>query len=144
MAQLLLIKTDSLSARDNRENGDLIGVFEDGHIFTPHEQKIFNVVKIKGTREQVEAAFPVVETREAVKDERETTWSLKDDSQLAEEQLTKTEVKTVWDDAGDWKEVKVQPRFDLRHDVTVKENYSRYLENKETTLISKDAESREA
>ena len=132
MAQLLLIKTESLSDRDNRENGDLIGVFEDSHVFSTHESRIFNVVKVKGTREEVEAAFPVVETSEVVKDEKDT-WSLKDDSQLTPEK----ETKTVWNDDGDWKEVKTKPRFYLRYDVTVKENYSRYLKNKETTLISK-------
>ena len=135
MAQLLLIAGKSLSDMDNRESGDLIGIFDDSHVFSEHERKIFDVVKVKGSREEVEKSIVQPEVRTATKDEKDNTWSLSEDTSLTAEK----ETKQVWDDGGEWKELKVEPRFVLRYDdksLEIEENYSRYAENKDTTLIA--------
>ena len=53
-AQVLLIKAET--AKDGLQYiGDVVGVFSDSHIFSDHELKVFGVVTIKGTKEEVRA-----------------------------------------------------------------------------------------
>ena len=52
MAQLLKISTRRTNPYN--EVGDIIGVFEDSHIFSENERNKFDIEKIKGTREEVE------------------------------------------------------------------------------------------
>jgi hypothetical protein len=126
MAQLLLISDSSLSDKDNRESGDIVGIYDDSHVFSKHELEIFTVVKFTGDKELV-AKDIAPEARTLVK-AKDVNWGF-------EENL---ERKEAWKDSkGSWIEVVEQPRFVLRYeDGAIKENYTRYEENKTTTLIS--------
>ena len=53
-AQLLLIAAET--AEDGQQYiGDVVGVFSDDHVFSDHELKIFNVLTVGGSREDVQA-----------------------------------------------------------------------------------------
>ncbi len=51
MAQLLLI--NAITKRDVNEIGDIVGVFDDEHIFSENEYHSFEIVKIEGKREEI-------------------------------------------------------------------------------------------
>lgn len=125
MTQLLLIKTTSLSAVDNREVGDVVGMFDDKHVFSEHEQAIFDIVKVDATKENLQLLYP--ETRSVLRTGT-TGWAFEE----------KVERKEVWRDSkGDWKEVVERPRFDVRYELgTLANNYARYEVNKENTLVA--------
>ena len=131
MAQLLLIGEKSLSTKDNRQIGDVVGVFDDTHVFSKTELDVFNVVQIAGSREMVqEVSAP--EVREATR-AKSTEWTI--------DEPERTE---VWKDGGDYKKIAVRPRLPLRYeDGQLKENYSRHAENHEILIRTKTAETRE-
>lgn len=54
MAQLLLISDKSLAA-DGRQTGDIVGVFEDSHVFSGHEHRVFGIVKRLETVAEINA-----------------------------------------------------------------------------------------
>lgn len=122
MAQLLLIKAESLSNRDNRQVDDLVGVYEDSHVFSEHEKKIFRIVQVPHTKQALELQMPRVQPVS-----RTQGWAFEGD----------VERKVAWQDSdGAWKEVKVRPALELRYELgALVNNYSRYAENKEVTLI---------
>ena len=130
MAQLLLITSKSLSAQDNRQIGDVVGVFDDKHIFSKAEQDMFEVVKLTGvSRESLQSTWP--EVQEATR-AKTTAWTL-DEPERAE----------VWKDGNDYKRVAIRPRLPVRYeDGQIKENYSRHLENHDV-LIQGKLEARE-
>jgi len=130
MAQLLLITEKSLSAKDNRQVGDVVGIYDDRHVFSKAEQDMFEVVKVSGSRETLQSAASP-EVREATRAQT-TDWTL-DEPERAE----------VWKDGNDYKQIKTRPRLPLRYeDGQLKENYSRHLDNHEV-LISTKSEVRE-
>ena len=124
MAQLLLITEKSLSDRDNRQAGDIVGVYSDEHVFSEKELGMFDVVKIKEDRETIALLQP--ETRPVVR-AKSTNWEFEEDLEHSQ----------VWRDRdGNHKEIVEQPRLAMRYeDGKVVENYSRYAEN-DTTLIA--------
>ena len=127
MAQLLLIKEASLTAADNRQIGDIVGIFDDNHVFTNREKELFNIVKVESSREVLDTENLLVQpqTREAWRSTT-TNWSI--------EEPQKT---IVWQDGNDWKEIKDAPRFPTRYDRgAVAENYSR--ENANHTVLIAD------
>jgi len=131
MAQLLLIKAESMSATDNRQAGDLVGIFEDDHIFSEHELKIFQVEKVPGTKREIEIAMVNPETGTAFLGANKKYTIITDLSTLS----ISAETKPVWKNGLDWQEIKVPPRFVLRDELgTIKENYSRFIEN-QTVLV---------
>ena len=125
MTQLLLIKTTSLSSVDNREVGDVVGMFDDKHVFSEHEQAIFDIVKVEATKENLQLFYP--EVRPVLRTGT-TGWVFEE----------KAERKEVWRDSkGDWKEVVESPRFKVRYELgTLTNNYTRYEENKTNTLVA--------
>jgi hypothetical protein len=115
-----------MTDRDNRQINDVVGIFDDAHVFSDHEKAIFSIVKVSHTRENLDLLYPQV--RE-VNRSKTIDWTLEE-----------PERKQVWRDArGDWKEVVEVPRFAVVYDPvlgTVKEAYSRIEDNTRTTLIS--------
>ncbi len=125
MAQILMIKTASLSLKDNRAVDDIVGIFPDSHVFSDHEKAIFTI-KVEATDQAtlLTSQAQVAETREAYRAET-TEWTLKP-----------SEIALVWRDGNDWKEVVTVPRFPTRYeDGQIKENYSKFIEN-DVALIS--------
>jgi hypothetical protein len=134
MAVLMLIKKDSLSDKDNRQVNDIVGIYEDGHVPTKHEQNIYAFVTIKGTREEVEAMFPPPEVRSVIRTQT-VDWVFEEDA----------ERKEAWKDGDNYREIKEAPRLTRAYDPekkTIIETFSRQAENKETTLISAPVERR--
>jgi hypothetical protein len=68
MAQLVLISETTYGENIN-EIGDIVGVFEDSHVFSDHEYKIFDFLQVSGfTREELTKELQALVT---VKDERD-------------------------------------------------------------------------
>lgn len=129
MAQLLLIKTGSLSSKDNRQVGDVVGVFPDDHVFSEHELKIFDVVSVEQTKTVLEMAWPEVHIAHKSKT---TEWT-----------LDEPEMVGVWRDKDDYKQIKMPPRFATRLESgQLVENYSRYVENHTVLISTKKEESK--
>lgn len=119
MAQLLLIK--STSERDNRQPGDIIGIFHDLHVFSDQEKKVFDIVKVPDTKEAVEALRPALDVRPVVRT-KDNQWTFEEEADHAE----------VWRsyEQDDFKMVIEPPRFDVRYEAgQIKENYSRDAKN---------------
>ena len=127
MAQLALITEKSLSRNDNRQVGDIVGVYKDEHIFSEHERSIFEIVKVPDSKIKGKD----VEVREVVA--KNGVWKFEEpfDEEPDEDEKEPPETKEVWkDDKGNYRLVKVRPRFAKRYEKgEVKENYSRYKEN---------------
>ena len=125
MAQLLLIKEASLSDRDNRQVGDVVGIYSDDHVFSAHEHDIFEIVSVRDSKGTLELLMPKV--RIALKTNT-TNWVLEGSE----------ERKNVWQDSdGAWKAVVTQPRFSLRYELdALANNFARYEENRETTIVA--------
>ena len=137
MAQLLLIKEASLSTRDNRQVGDVVGIFSDGHVFSRHEQDIYTIVQIRDVSREVaqtDASLTQVTVQDAQR-AKTTDWTLEE-----------PERQTVWKDPdGNWRPVREAPRLPLRWDADTerfRDNYSRHTENWEDPLIRAAEESR--
>lgn len=124
MAQLLLISEKSLSDRDNRQIGDVVGVYPDEHVFSEKELSIFTVVQLPAAKETIELTAP--QTREVTR-AATTDWT-----------LDEPERKQVWKDAdGSHKEIVEAPRLATRYEAgAIVENYSRIAANTTTTLIA--------
>ena len=121
MAQLLLITVSSM-ADDGRQIGDVVGIYDDAHRFSEHEQKIFEIVKAEGTQAEWEGKRP--DTDLAWKSET-TEWTRDLPVQAR-----------VWRDDRGWNEVKELPRFLVRYENgALVGNYSR-LEVNRTQLIA--------
>lgn len=52
MAQLLII-TDKTHRPGANIIGDIVGIFSDEHRFSPDEERLFTIRRVKGTREEV-------------------------------------------------------------------------------------------
>ena len=124
MTQALLITEKSLSERDNRQVGDIVGLYSDDHVFSEKELSMFDVVQIAATKESLAQAQP--EVREVTR-AKTTDWTLEE-----------PERKTAWKDKdGSYKEVVEEPRLATRYEAgAVVENYSRIEANRTTTLIA--------
>ena len=114
MSQLLLIKTSSAVANI----GDIVGVFDDNHVFTKHEKEIFNIVKVQGIpKAAVESMRPVIVDMVRAKS---TEWVLDQD----------LERKQAWKDGEVYKEVAVMPKYPLSYkDGLFVNNYAKYSLN---------------
>ena len=67
MAQLLLIS--AATKRDSNAIGDIVGIFEDDHVFSPAEIAGFDIKKMAGKVADVEAGLEAMKP-ETVDDER--------------------------------------------------------------------------
>ena len=123
MAKFLLISDKSLSVKDNRQMNDIVGVFDNGHAFSPGELKNFKIV-VEPDLDKGTAGMLMPQIRQLYKVDT-TDWTLDD-----------PQVKDAWlDDSGNWKEIKVKPFLVARfEDGQIKENFSRFVENN-TILI---------
>lgn len=103
MAQLLLIKADTFKAGIN-EIGDVLGIFDDCHQFDPNEHRMFEVIRIDGTKEEVYsqavAKTPVIKKMYKADS---TDWS-----------EVPPELIEVWADDGKLKILADRPKYTLR------------------------------
>jgi len=94
MAQLMLIKATK----------DVIGIFEDTHIFSSTELDKFDLVQIKGTREEIEKQTEdLVGLKEAWK------------SKTIEWTLESPEKKLLWTDGKNLKEVVERTKYPVSY-----------------------------
>jgi hypothetical protein len=116
-----------MSETDNRQVGDVVGIFDDDHVFSEKEREIFQIVKVVPTTGTLKLLYPKIHT---LARSTSTDWVLGE----------AVEYKEAWKDAdGNWCEIIEKPRFPIRYeDGTLKENYSRIPENTATTLITKE------
>ena len=133
MAQILLINERSLADKDDRQIGDVVGIYEDNHRFSILEEHIFDIVQVPETKKELEAMRPKCR---AVYRAKSDGW-----------QMEPPEEKEAWEDPvdGSLKEVVKRPRLDCRYEKAVtkdgektvlKENYSRLAENTSKTLVT--------
>lgn len=109
MAKLLLIK--STVAGDDRQAGDIVGIFKDDHTFSVREQEYFDIVKVDDSDRNLNTQYP------------------------------KLIPKLFWEDPTDGvlKEVVKEPRFWIQWDgAKVLNNIDRYTENSEKTISAID------
>ena len=115
MTQLLLISEKTYREGLN-EIGDIVGVFDDSHVFSEKEHEYFTIQKVKDTKEDINSKYPKIKRLTRAKT---TDWT---DEQPEE--------KTVWQkDTEPFKDLVVNPKYPLRFDTEVKENFSRFVEN---------------
>ncbi len=120
MAKLLCINAETY--REGLNNiGDILGVFEDNHPFTPRELVAFDIIEVKGmTREECQAKLPIVETKEGFTDKATNTFVSRSeigtvlgipegDVGLAD--TTKYDRTTLWNDKGEWKVMVKRPKY---------------------------------
>ena len=127
MSQLMCIKKESSSDRDNRKVGDVVGIFSDEHVFSGQEYKVFDIIQVKDSREEIETITPV--TERVFKNKRDE-W-VREQELDDRERVEDMETKEVWyDSEGSAKEIVEHPRFVLHWDGRqVVENYSRIAAN---------------
>jgi len=79
MAQLLLINSETQNL-PWQDIDDIVGVYRDKHIFSPREKVAFNIVNIKGSREDVQKKFQDQrpETTLAFQSKSTGQWSLEE------------------------------------------------------------------
>lgn len=132
MARLLLITEKSLSTKDNRQVGDVVGVYDDKHVFSKTEASMFEIVDVPAVSRESLQQSVAPEVREATK-AKTTEWTV--------DEPDRTE---VWKDGDDYKQVVTRSRMALRYeDGQLKENYSRYIENHTVLISDNQAEARE-
>jgi len=100
MAQLLLVRTKNT---DYKEVGDIVGIYEDSHAFTPDTLAVLDVMKVEGyTREQlvyyVQGKTPQTER---VWRSRTTQWTME-----------RPEKFDAWDDRGTWRFLNERPKYE--------------------------------
>jgi hypothetical protein len=110
MAKLLCI--NAITFREGLNNiGDILGVFEDNHPFTPRELVAFDIIEVKGmTREEVQAKLPIVETKEGFTD-KATGDFIEGIEKPADKEITDLNRTTLWNDNGEWKVMAKKPKY---------------------------------
>ena len=123
MAKLLCINQKSLTDRDNRQIGDIVGVFPDDHKFSAIEQDIFDIISVPLDKAYIGSLNPTVQ--QAI-NAPVAGWNT----------IEELEIKDVWKDStGALKEIVEKPIYPLRYENgAIKENYSRIVSNR-TVLI---------
>jgi len=91
MAQLLLISNKTYREGLN-EIGDIVGRFNDTHVFSSTEQEVFEIMQIKGVTEE-----ELDERLSALRPEKESAWK----SETTEWCFDQPEEKELWKNAKD-------------------------------------------
>lgn len=122
MAQLLKINTITYKENVN-ELGDVVGVFDDNHIFDDNELAMFDVEKVDGTQEHVQSmmrlAIPEIKT---VYQSKTAEWTdVQTDTQADE--------KSVWQDGEQWKELVACPKYLTKYTGKFEHNLYRSVNN---------------
>ena len=101
MAKFLCV--NAITYREGLNNiGDIVGVFNDDHPFTPREKEAFDIIDMAGTREEVETSLPKFEIKEVVK----IIDKINDYQEFGYE-----DVKRVWNNSGIWQELVKDPKY---------------------------------
>jgi len=119
MAKLLLV--NDKSAVDGRcEPGDIIGVFDDSHVFSERELAMFDFETVKEDAKTLQAALSAItpEIRTATR-AKTLDWT-----------FDEPEKKSLWKDGDNWKELVTDPKYKFRFiDGEFIQNFDRYIEN---------------
>ena len=124
MAQLLII-TEETAKENVQYVGDIVGIFDDSHVFSATEKAKFTIVKVETTGLVLKAQIPQVQTAYQAKT---TDWTLE-----------RPVSKDVWKDPeGNWLEIVEMPKFKARWESDkIVENFTRDVKNTENVLVSK-------
>ena len=103
MPQLLLIKDANTEVK---KVGDIIGVFEDSHRFSEHEQEVFHIEKVAGFSTALELKLSLPKPKvERAKLSKTLKWT-----------LDEPEEKEVWQDMdGNWYDFVKSPKKFLNY-----------------------------
>lgn len=116
MTQLLLINDKSYTDNDDREIGDVVGIFDDSHTFSEKEKIIFDIVSVPETKVVIQAMMKKVN---AAFKSTTTDWT-----------FDEPEIKQLWENSdGDWMELEEKPRFELNYNAKNKK-YTNNIESK--------------
>lgn len=124
MAQI--VKINSVTYREGINNvNNVVGVFEDTHVFDSGELEMFDIEKIPGTKAAIELQIGLVtpERKQIYKSDT-IEWSDKE-----------PETKVVWDDAGEWKELVEPPKYTISYTDKFEHNFNKSEANS-LTMIS--------
>ena len=94
MAQLILIKATQ----------DVIGVYDDTHLFSSTELSKFDLVQIEGTREEIEKQKSDLIGLKGAWKSKTTEWT-----------LDRPEEKLLWTDGEDLKEVVIRTKYPVSY-----------------------------
>lgn len=126
MTKLLLINDKTYKENVN-EIGDIVGVFDDDHVFSDTEKTVFDIIKVTETKTVIDIKIP--ETKRLT---RAGTIEWTDEE---------PERKEVWKDIdGKFKDIVIDPKYLLRYasdTKEIKESYSQYPENLTVQVITK-------
>lgn len=117
MAKLLLISEETMHGNDNRQIGDVVGIFDDAHIFSESEKAVFDIIQVPQSKLILDIQRP------------KTLFIYK--AKTLEWTLEAPEEQEAWKDAeGNICEIKTKPTFFTRwENGQLYENFSRFPEN---------------
>ena len=132
---MLLVKTANLSR--GSKVGDIINYFSDEHKFTKREQEVFDIVKIDKTMKEIDDEVKLIlpKTNIILKTEKDD-YIFESDISLSKDSIDYDNIKEVWQDEEDWKELKTKLVHELKYDEEkIKSNYKDIIENQDIVNI---------
>jgi len=111
--KLALIKENKTHMEGLNDIDDIVGFFEDDHIFTSKEIDLFDIIIIPGTRNDMKKKIPqIIKIRESKEAEEIRVWENPEDKKLSK--------------------IEKMPKYIIRYNhqtKEVEENFSKYPEN---------------
>lgn len=122
MAQLVLISPNLFHTGAYKQglckDGDIVGIFEDSHVFSELEHKEFEIAKIEGyTKTEFKARLNQLKPKEQWVQHKENRWYV-GKPKTRQEALYIDEVKEVWQHTdGKWYFLEKKDKYDLSADM---------------------------
>jgi len=116
--KLALIKENKTHKNGLNDIDDIVGFFEDDHVFTSKEIDLFNIIIIPGAREDMKKEIPqIIKIKESEEAEEIRVWENPKDKKL--------------------RKIEKMPKYILKYNgktQKVEENFSKYLENNKVKI----------